>query len=197
HLFEGAGEPPFISNSTPVNDGRFHHCAVTYDGTNEFMFVDGQAVASMPFTQKGYGSGIYQYQLGTGYTAGWPDTPGDWMPFAGIIDEASIYNRALTANEVAAIFNARSAGKCTVAELAAPVLRHRYSFNEPAGSTTVTDSAGGADGLLLFASSTAPYTNGASDGSGLTGGGQLTLAGTDGYVSLPAHLVSTLANVTF
>lgn len=33
--------------------------------------------------------------------------------FNGIIDEVSIYNRALTANEILAIYNAGSAGKCT------------------------------------------------------------------------------------
>jgi len=32
--------------------------------------------------------------------------------FNGEIDEASVYNRALTTNEVPALFNAGSAGKC-------------------------------------------------------------------------------------
>src|ERR1051326_1909491 len=32
--------------------------------------------------------------------------------YAGLLDEVSIYNRALTASEIAAIFNAGSAGKC-------------------------------------------------------------------------------------
>jgi Concanavalin A-like lectin/glucanases superfamily len=197
HLFEGAGMPPFISNSVPVYDGHFHHAAVTYDGTNELMFVDGVLVAEMPFTQQGYGSGQYYYELGTGYTAGWPGTTGDWMPFTGVIDEASVYNRALTTSEIAAIYNAGSAGKCTASELATPVLRHRYSFNEPAGSIAVTDSAGGANGVVEFAAASAPYTNGPSDGSGFTGGGQLALAGANGYVALPSGLISTLTNVTF
>lgn len=196
HLFEGAGSPPWISNSVPVNDGRFHHTAVTYDGTNEFLLVDGVVVASMPFTQKGYGSGNYEYQLGTGYTAGWPDTTGGWMPFAGVIDEASLYNRALATNEIAAIYNAGSAGKCTAAEPAAPVLQHRYSFNEAAGTKVVTDSVGGANGALEFASASAPYTNGPADGSGFNGSGQLTLAGTNGFVALPPNLVSKLSNLS-
>lgn len=44
--------------------------------------------------------------------------------FAGLIDEVSIYNRALTAEEIAAIYTAGSAGKCkpvTFADLAAHV----------------------------------------------------------------------------
>jgi len=32
--------------------------------------------------------------------------------FAGRIDEVSLYNRALATNELAAIFNAGSSGKC-------------------------------------------------------------------------------------
>ena len=35
-----------------------------------------------------------------------------FVPFNGLIDEASIYNRALTANEIAAMYNAGSAGLC-------------------------------------------------------------------------------------
>jgi hypothetical protein len=40
-------------------------------------------------------------------------TGGDVLQhFAGLIDEVSIYNRALSAEEIQAIFNAGSAGKC-------------------------------------------------------------------------------------
>jgi hypothetical protein len=34
--------------------------------------------------------------------------------FGGIVDEVSIYNRALLAGEIAAIYNAGSAGKCVI-----------------------------------------------------------------------------------
>lgn len=112
HMWEGAGMPPFPSSTNQVNDGKFHHAAVTYDGTTEALYLDGVDITNMPFTQAAYGSGTYYYQLGTGYTAGWPATTGGWSPFEGVIDEASIYNRALSAAEVASIFNAGSAGKC-------------------------------------------------------------------------------------
>ena len=45
-------------------------------------------------------------------------TTGTWAPyldmFGGIIDEPSIYNRALSAGEIQSIYNAGSAGKCPV-----------------------------------------------------------------------------------
>jgi hypothetical protein len=94
-----------------VNDGLFHHVAVTYDGTTQNLYLDGTLIGSKPFTQRAYAAN-YFYQLGTGYAAGWPGATGGWFSFDGIIDEASVYNRALTAAEVAAIFNAGSNGKC-------------------------------------------------------------------------------------
>lgn len=68
-------------------------------------------------------------------------------------------------------------------------LAHRYSFNDPAGSSTFADSIGGADGTLN--NSTAANGNSASlDGS------QLQLDGTGGYAVLPAGLISTNTSVT-
>lgn len=62
-------------------------------------------------------------------------------------------------------------------------LIHRYSFSESSGSTTA-DSVGGAtwDGTL--------------NGGATLGGGLVTLNGVDGYVQLPAGIVSNLDAVT-
>jgi hypothetical protein len=71
------------------------------------------------------------------------------------------------------------------------VLQHRYSFDGPMGSTTITDSVGGAvfDGTLINGSSTAE----------LTGTGQLVLDGnfSSAYVAVPAGILPTLTNATF
>lgn len=68
-------------------------------------------------------------------------------------------------------------------------LAHRYSFNDPAGSSTFVDSVGGANGTLNNA--TAGNPNSASlDGS------QLQLDGTGGFAVLPAGLISTNTTVT-
>jgi glucose/arabinose dehydrogenase/type 1 glutamine amidotransferase/PKD repeat protein len=66
----------------------------------------------------------------------------------------------------------------------APTLIHRYSFNEPAGAATASDSVSHADGSLL-------------GGAAVTGNGLLNLTGTSGYVDLPNGLVSVLTNATF
>lgn len=68
-------------------------------------------------------------------------------------------------------------------------LVHRYSFNEPPGSTTVTDSIRGSNGVARVLS-----TSGGAlptfDGS------QVTLDGVGGYIDLPNKLVSGLTNIS-
>ena len=84
----------------PVN--VWMHLAGTYDGTN-FLFYTNGVLA-------GAGTG----SLGPVNTA--PLTigdSGDCPGFVGLIDEASLYNRALSAAEIRAIYLAGSAGKCT------------------------------------------------------------------------------------
>jgi hypothetical protein len=109
--------PP--ANNLPVNDRKFHFVAVTYDGTTEAVYLDGALLGSLgsqqqPFTQLGY-SASYQYQIGTGYTVGWPAGNAGingYFYFQGRIDEVEIFNRALAPSEIQAIFSAANAGKC-------------------------------------------------------------------------------------
>ncbi len=63
-------------------------------------------------------------------------------------------------------------------------LKHRYSFNDAAGSATVKDSAGNADGTL-------------HGGATFNGDGTLALDGNDGYIDLPNGTISALSNATF
>lgn len=110
-----------ILSPAPVNDGVFHHVAVMYNGTNQEVYLDGSFIGSKLFTQVAYTNGTpLIYQLGIGFTAGWPNGNGNWWGFNGLIDEPSIYNRALTPAEVQSIFNAGSAGKCRPATMPQP-----------------------------------------------------------------------------
>lgn len=188
HVFWGLDD--VLATTNAVNDGQWHHVAVTYDGLQEILYLNGQLIAWTECSQFGYATN-YQYQIGTAYTGGWEGTSGLWFPFNGQIDEVSLYGRRLTHEEVIAIYQAGSGGKC-----GGPILRHRYSFNQPAGTSRVPDSVRGADGTLLFASPNAPYTNGVPDGSGFTGDGQLDLAGENGFVQLRQHMASWLLKMT-
>jgi len=73
---------------------------------------------------------------------------------------------------------------------AATNLIHRYSFNEPIGSTTVTDSVRGSNGVARVLTTTV--------GSVPTfDGTQVTLDGVGGYIDLPNRMLAGLTNVTF
>jgi hypothetical protein len=111
-MFWDANAGGSLVSGSRVDDGMFHHVAVTFDSASstETLYVDGLAAGSRSFTQVGYSSG-YHYQLGNGYTTGWPAAITGYMPFNGTIDEVTIYGRALSASEVQGIFNACEAGK--------------------------------------------------------------------------------------
>ena len=126
-----------------VKDGAFHHLAVAFDGTNEFAYLDGQFFGSHAFTQVSYAQS-YSYQLGIGHTGNWPAGNGTWFPFAGLIDEAALYNRALSSSEVAAIYSAGSAGKCQ-SSLPPVIVQQPAAFDAVDGSSpAVTVDVNGA-----------------------------------------------------
>lgn len=113
-FWKGAIDP--IVSSTSVNDGIFHHVAVTYDGITkiEKVYLDKVLLGSKTnFDQHAYGSQLYKYQLGTGYTKSWPSTNNAWYSFTGLIDEPSTYTTVLSETEIIAIYDAGSTGKCT------------------------------------------------------------------------------------
>ncbi len=122
-LFASGNNTP-LSSSTRVDDGQQHHVAVTFAAGVQQVYLDGVLIATRSgFTQvhDSIANG-YRYQLGTGYTRGWPQGNDTWMHFTGIIDEPATYARALTATEIAAIHTAGDAGKLRPANVVATVL---------------------------------------------------------------------------
>lgn len=94
----------FSTNEVPVN--VWTHVAATYDGRAMKIYLNGQLDASLDL-------GVTAVpKTGTdpliiGYT-----NEGRSTYFKGLIDEVEIFDRALEPAEIAAIFNAGSAGKC-------------------------------------------------------------------------------------
>lgn len=89
--------------SEHINQNQWYHVALTYDNQyNVTIYLDGIQVASgtastpQKFADVFFIGGYISAQL----------------PFEGLIDEFSIYDHALTAQEVYDIFTAGSAGKC-------------------------------------------------------------------------------------
>jgi large repetitive protein len=83
--------------------GTFVHVAGTFDGTTSLVYVDGVQVGSKT-PMMSLGTNTEPAHIGEDSQGG--------SSFPGIIDEVSVYSRALTATEIAAIFNAGKAGRC-------------------------------------------------------------------------------------
>ncbi len=94
-----------LYNSTNFPAGVWTHIAATYDGTDVTFYKDGQSIATVAQTVSGAGN-AEPFSIGR---AGAFEREGYYN---GAIDEVEIFDRALSATEIQAIFDAGSAGKC-------------------------------------------------------------------------------------
>jgi hypothetical protein len=92
--------------ATPVSLDMWHHFAATWDGATLLLYVDGTQAGTWPATGQ-------FYQTSSGEGIGCYHVPQDGTPsaniagfFTGVIDEVAIYNRALTATEIASYYAA-------------------------------------------------------------------------------------------
>ncbi len=112
-----------VKSTTLINTGIWYHVAAIR-GTN-FMqvYVNGQlqGQTNISFAQD-YGN--YPLYFGTSGQASWDHK------LSGALDEVSIYNRALSSNDIAGIYAAGTAGKC----------RGTYFITHPQSQTTVAGS---------------------------------------------------------
>jgi len=93
----------------PISSGTWHHAAATRNSSGVMsLYVDGQLQGTAEAANA-------QTTSEAPFTLGaWDDRFGVIELFSGLIDDASVYNRALSMSEIQAIFNAGSEGKCAV-----------------------------------------------------------------------------------
>jgi hypothetical protein len=94
-----------------LNDGSWHHVAFAREGDTGHLYVDGMLAGSIAYptgpvdvAPGGLLLGQEQDCLGGCFNGN--------QAFDGLVDELAVYGRALSADEVLAIFDAGSAGKC-------------------------------------------------------------------------------------
>lgn len=94
-----------VTSTFPINDGVFHHVALTRQGVNVTLFIDGvqNATGSSPTTCNLSNTAPFI----VGRTVCSFD-----RSFHGRIDELSYYTTALSPSAVQAIYTAGAAGKC-------------------------------------------------------------------------------------
>jgi len=113
-----------IDSATVLQTNLWYHVAMTYDGSVFKLYVNGALDAQHA------ASGTIVVTTEPVRIGGGAD--GGCAPyyFNGILDEAAIYNRALSSNEIAAIYMAGSAGQM----LHANATSHHGPTNQPDGS---------------------------------------------------------------
>ena len=142
----GGGQHVLQTASGTLKPDILQHVALTYDKASGIarLFLDGRVVVQSTvgsFTPK------TDRDLQIGYRL--PGAPYGEGSFSGLIDEASLYNRALLTNEVLSIYRARGFGKCP----SAPVIPSITT--QPAG---VTINAGDVAIFAVQAAGSAPLS---------------------------------------
>jgi hypothetical protein len=125
-----------------VESNVFQQVAVTYDQASGVatLYHNGVAVASQPL---GHFTPQTTYEFYLGKRPG-PETV---YTYAGLLDEASLYSRALSADEIAAIYNAGSAGKCAPVNYPVVSLQPTNQTVTAGATATLTAAASGAQPL--------------------------------------------------
>lgn len=133
HLYNGVyiiGLFNDLSTGYAVNDGSWHHLAVTHDGTTTKVYVDGIQRGSKTTTYNTTGT---DFHIGTYLRTTYQ------FFYNGTIDEVRVWNVARTQSEIQATMNSElSSGTGLILA---------YHFNETSG-TTAADAIGSNDGTL-------------------------------------------------
>lgn len=143
HVGVPSGFQHFTGNSV-LEAERWYHVAMTYDGDSLVLYLDGRRDGSKAVHGAIIG-GSQPFRIGGGAPAGEAT-----YYFEGLIDEAALYDRALSAEEVAAQYRAGWHGKCAVPAYcsmpSAPVL---MGLSGPVAQVA-WDACGEADRYALF-----------------------------------------------
>ncbi len=121
-----------VYSNTKISSGSFYHVAASFDAGNVKIYING--IPDQVGTSTNRLGTDWTFQIG-GF--GVYDGPPTGF-FQGVIDELEVYDRALTADEISAIYNAGSAGQCPI----------RYYVTAKAtgnGAGTVRSNVGGVN----------------------------------------------------
>ncbi len=153
-VFDGVGTPPGF-----WSPGRWYHLVGTYDGTAIKLYVDGALIGSR--AASGAVADYGRPLLIGGFANFVAPASLDFTP--GMIDEVALFDRALSASEIQAIYNAGSAGKCKPGANNPPVANCQNVTVSAGASCTANASidAGSSDPdgdpLTLLQSPPGPY----------------------------------------
>ncbi len=104
---QDGGWPAEPCGSTNIADGNWHHIALTFDGVyTATLYVDGSVEV---IDNKSY----HTTSIGVAHIGAYdPLVNNGFDNFKGLVDEVSIFGRALSGSEIQTIYNAGSEGMC-------------------------------------------------------------------------------------
>ena len=117
------------SPSSSYNDGNWHNVVGALDNSGQYLYVDGVLVASSTNNAAKNYNGYWH--IGHGNLSGVPSAPTNYY-YSGLVEDARIYNRSLSASEIADLY---------VNSSTVNGLQDYYAFDEGTG-TTAYDTAG-------------------------------------------------------
>ncbi len=132
-----------FTNAAPALTNTWYHLAGSCNGSNVALYINGALVGTAP-SDPDYAPTITGLRIGSASYAVAEN-------FAGLVDEATVHNRPLTAPEIAATYNNGTGGRCAQLGLGvlafAPsgfvttdVSQLRVTFNQPFQTNTFTGS---------------------------------------------------------
>ena len=93
--FADPGISTDIVGTRDINDGQWHHVAAVYNGANLYLYVDG----TLDVSKSASGSiSRGNHPVWLGYNLN--ENNGVPYPFDGLLDEVSLYKRALSSDEI-------------------------------------------------------------------------------------------------
>jgi hypothetical protein len=128
----GPGNGILAASGLDMPMNTWTHLVGTFDGSNLRLYVNGSLVATH--------AGTLGFQNADPLLIG---GSGDCPKFAGLIDEVSIYDRALTASEIVSIYTAGGAGKCRLTPSPRTATATATVANDFVVGATITDGGYG------------------------------------------------------
>jgi len=139
-LIKSGASTSTVDSSVSVTDGKWHFMSATYDGTTMRIYVDGVQTGSGTSFSGNLPTQSGNVRVGADYQS----TPGNF--FTGSLDEVRIYNRALSASEIQALYKS-GAQKFTAPPTNLGLVGY-WSMNEGTGTVAGDGSGNGNRGIL-------------------------------------------------
>lgn len=136
----------YSSTTLRVNDGNWHHIAAVYDGTDKFIYIDGNLINTRlnPHGGSNLGNGTTRYgYIGDGSESGAFNAGRNGIHYEGDIAEVRIWSIARTADQIR-----ENIQFCI--EGGEPGLEAYYKMDDGPGTTNLIDHSGNDHHGTLF-----------------------------------------------